>query len=54
MKYIITLIFVLIYSIQAHASDKPIASSQCAESFSKNKMLGGIMVPKNWTVKNVK
>ncbi|WP_322777509.1 substrate-binding periplasmic protein, partial [Candidatus Megaera venefica] len=41
MKYIITLIFVLIQSIQAHASDKPIASSQCAESFSKNKMLGG-------------
>ena len=41
MKYIITLIFVLIQSIQAHASDKPIASSQCAESFSKNKLIGG-------------
>ena len=41
MKYIITLIFVLIQSIQAHASDRPIASSQCAESFSKNKLIGG-------------
>jgi polar amino acid transport system substrate-binding protein len=41
MKYIITFILILIQSIAANASDKPMASSQCAESFSKNKLLGG-------------
>ncbi len=42
MKHIIALIFVLIQAIAANASEsKTIASSQCAESFSKNKLLGG-------------